>query len=289
MEAAQGTQAWLDARKGRLTGSRIGAILGLSKYASRDDVMREMVREHHGAEREFEGNEATQHGHDCEPVAIGIYERETGQSVKAASLVVHPEYEWLAASPDGLIGDDGLIEVKSPYRGTYTSIEAKPEYAAQIQLQLACTGREWCDFVIYRNDSIIIERVPADGFWLHTHLDSLMEFRDEFMRTIADDELSARHLAPLVRTDAKWTALEAEYADAKAEADKANDRLEAAKKALIEAAGGQSQRGNLAMVIKSERKGTTDYAKAIKVAAPDFDLAPYTKPSTVVYSVKECK
>ncbi|MHB0764695.1 ERF family protein [Stutzerimonas sp. NM35] len=77
-------------------------------------------------------------------------------------LHVHADHDWLAASPDGLVGHDGLIEVKCPFRATYTSIAEVPHYAAQIQLQLACTMRDWCDFVIWRDGEIIVERVDAD-------------------------------------------------------------------------------------------------------------------------------
>jgi len=281
--------AWLAQRQGRITGSRVAAILGLDKYKTADDVLREMVREAHGAEREFTGNEATAFGHEHEPHAIEAYEEQTGQMVISTGLHVHPAHDWLAASPDGLIEHDGLIEVKCPFRATYTTLAEVPHYAAQIQLQLACTMRDWCDFVIWREGEIIVERVEADPFWLFQHMPALSAFRDEYLATVASEEKSARHLIPLIREDMTWSALEAEYVDAKAEADKACARLEAAKKALIAEAGEQSQKGRLVQVIRSERSGGYDYAKAIDQFAPGADLSAFKKKSTVVYSVKECR
>lgn len=288
LNAFQGAD-WLEQRIGRITGSRVAAILGLDKYKSRDDVMRDMVREYHGAESEFTGNEATAFGHEHEPEAIAAYEDQAECLVISTGLHVHAEHDWLAASPDGLVGHDGLIEVKCPFRATYTTLAEVPHYAAQIQLQLACTMRDWCDFVIWRDGEISVERVEADPLWLFQHMPALSAFRDEYFATIACEEKSARHLIPLIREDMTWSALEAEYADAKAEADKACARLEAAKKALIAEAGEQSQKGRLVQVIRSERAGTVDYAKAIEHYAPGADLTAYRKKPTVVYSVKECR
>lgn len=287
--AFQGDASWLAQRVGRITGSRVAAILGLDKYKSADGVLRDMVREYHGAESEFAGNEATAFGHEHEPEAITAYEDQVECLVISTGLHVHADHDWLAASPDGLVGHDGLIEVKCPFRATYTTLAEVPHYAAQIQLQLACTMRDWCDFVIWRDGEIIVERVEADPLWLFQHMPALEAFRAEYLATIASEEKSARHLVPLIREDLTWSALEAEYADAKAEADKAGARLEAAKKALIAEAGEQSQKGRLVQVIRSERSGTVDYAKAIEHYAPGADLAAYRKKPTVVYSVKECR
>jgi len=288
LNAFQGDD-WLAQRVGRITGSRVAAILGLDKYKTPDGVLRDMVREYHGAESEFSGNEATAFGHEHEPEAIAAYEDQAECLVISTGLHVHAEHDWLAASPDGLVGHDGLIEVKCPFRATYTTLAEVPHYAAQIQLQLAVTMRDWCDFVIWRDGEIIVERVEADPFWLFQHMPALEAFRAEYLATIASEEKSARHLIPLIREDLTWSALEAEYADAKAEADKAYARLEAAKKALIAEAGEQSQKGRLVQVIRSERSGGYDYAKAIDQFAPGADLSAFKKKSTVVYSVKECR
>jgi putative phage-type endonuclease len=288
MSAFQGIE-WLAQRVGKVTGSRVAAILGLDKYKGRDDVLREMVRQHHGHPSEFEGNEATAHGTAHEDDAIALYEQQTGRLVVSTGQHVSPWHDWLAASPDGLIDGDGLVEVKCPFRAKYTSLAEVPHYAAQIQLQLAVTDRAWCDFVIWRDGVIIIERVEADGFWLSMHIGILQAFRDEYLATIESPDLSARHLVPLIREDATWQALEADYLDAKTAADEATAMLDTAKAALIKAAGEQSQKGRSVQVIRSERAGSVAYAKAIAALAPDADLSQYQGKPTTVYSVKECK
>ena len=289
MGAFQGSPEWLAQRAGKITGSRVAAALGVDKYKTRDDLMREMVREHFNAEREFTGNEATEHGNRHEDDAIDIYEWQTGNRIQYTGQHIHPDYDWLAASPDGLVGADGLIEVKCPFRATYTTAEEVPHYIEQMQLQMAVTGRKWCDFVIWRDGRIWIDRVEADPFWLDERFSTLCEFVIDYKTTIASEELSARHLTPLIRTDEAWSAAEQAYATAKQAADEADAALDAAKAKLIELAGEQSQKGLTVQVIRSERKGSVQYAKAIADLLPDADLTKYTGKSSVVYTVKECK
>lgn len=286
MSAYQKSAEWLAGRIGKLTGSRVAAALGLDKYKTPDQLMRDMVREYHGAESEFTGNEATEHGNTHEDDAVDLYEQQTGVSVKYTGQHVHKDHDWLAASPDGLVGSDGLIEVKCPFRATYTTLAEVPHYAAQIQLQLEVTGRKWCDFVIWRNGEISVERVEADRLWLSRNLPALEAFMADYRATIASEELSARHLCDLIRTDDEWAQAEQEYLAAKAAADTVEAYLNEAKAKLIALAGEQSQKGAAVQVIRSERKGSIAYAKAIADLAPDADLTKYTGKPSVVYTVK---
>src|SRR3546814_19370154 len=91
-------------RVGRITGSRVGAILGLNPYSKPADVLREMVREHFGAEREFTGNAATDYGKEKEPDALAAYEAERGvMTYGGDDCIVHPVYGFLAVPPAGLV------------------------------------------------------------------------------------------------------------------------------------------------------------------------------------------
>src|SRR5690625_3936902 len=111
----QGTTQWHNARVGKLTASRAGAALGVNPWQKPDDLIRAMVREAHGAEPEFVGNVATQWGHNHEPLAVLDYMNGSGNIVDDAGFYVHPEHDWLGASPDGFIGKDGLLEIKCPF------------------------------------------------------------------------------------------------------------------------------------------------------------------------------
>ncbi|RSZ25414.1 lambda exonuclease family protein [Acinetobacter bereziniae] len=106
-----------------------------------------------GVQEETPTTKAMQWGIDQEPYAIAAYENETGNFVISTGLVDHPSIENCGASPDGLVGKDGQIEVKCPtpsvHLNTLLLQEIPSEHLPQITLQLACTRREWCDFVSY--------------------------------------------------------------------------------------------------------------------------------------------
>lgn len=278
-------------RTGRITASRVGAIIGVNKYQTRDDVMREMVRDALGAEPEFVGNAATEWGNEHEDDARSEYEREHGVLVlDAQEFVQHPEHEWLGVSPDGLLGADGMAEFKCPYWAKYTSIEAKPEYQAQVQLQLACTGRDWCAFVIWRPDEpLIVERVERDPDWLPTHLATLAEFHAEYERIVADPELAAPYLDVRERDDPDWAAAASRLYVAQVMLDDAAAMHEQARQALLDLAGDRAARGCGVSVTRSERAGSVDWKKLASKHAPDADPDEFRRPSSVVTTVRVVK
>lgn len=279
--------AWYAQRVGRITASRVGAILGLGKFATRADVLRAMVREALGAESEFAGNEATEYGQAHEADALAEYERHAGVMVEPCGLCVHPEHDWLAASPDGLVGAEGAVECKAPYRARYT--EPSEEYRAQMQLQMACANRAWCDFAVWREgEPLAVTRVLRDDLWLPRVLPDLQAFMAEYRAAIADPKLAAPHLAPHERADADWREAAQKYLHAKAEAESYAKLAEHYKATLIELAPtGASGCG--VTLAKCEREGAIRYAEALKSMLPDVDLSPWRgKPSTY-YTIKESK
>ena len=283
----QRTDEWQAVRTGRITGSRVGAILGLSKYRTRADVMREMVRQTLGAEPEFTGNEATRYGEAHEVDAINAYEQLGGHLVLPSPLVVHPQYEWLGASPDGLVGDHGMVEIKCPFRAKYT--DPSPEYLAQMQLQMACTGRAWCDFAIWRDgEPLDVARIDHDPDWLPRNLDALQAFHAEYLDVLSDKELSAPYLADMERDGPVWRAAVAEWQEAQLQLAAAKERDEAARASLIELAP-QGAKGCGVQVIKVERAGSIRYADALKTMLPDVDLSPWRGKATTTYQVRESK
>lgn len=289
------TDNGLDPRRvGRITGSRVGAILGLNPYSTRADVLREMVREHFGAEREFTGNAATDYGTEMEPTALALYEEQYGvMTYGGGELVIHPVHGFLAVTPDGRVAHDGMVECKAPYSGTYRHWQEKPYYEAQMRLQLECDGREWCDFVVLdRDGQIHVSRLFHDPAWLPSVLPQLEAFMADYRAALeAPDAHLADKVADMEATPGWWEAAQ-EYTQAKAAEDTAKARTEKARDALIElakASGSKAAKGCGWQVIRAERAGTVAYAKAIKDLAPGADLSAYTSKPTTYYTVKESK
>jgi putative phage-type endonuclease len=162
----QGTPEWLMQRAGKINASSCAAFEGAHKFSKAPDVVREAVRALAGADSEFKGNAATAHGVKTEPVAIKRFESLTGLVVEPTGSIEHPEYSFLRASPDGLIGLDACIEVKCPYsfKGpakTYSIKDpAKTMYLWQIRMQLEVLDLEVCHFFCYINEDV----------WKHEHV-----------------------------------------------------------------------------------------------------------------------
>jgi len=182
----QRSPEWFKARRGRVTGSAVGAILGLSPFAKPKDVMRRMVRDYHGLPTEFIGNIATEWGTRNEAGAIVEYEMLTGRNVEPATFVMHED--WIGASPDGYVGENGLIEVKCPFglRLEFAPVKFKlakmqPHYFAQMQIQMLATNREWCDFWQWTPSDTSLERVNRDDKYIETALKGLRYFYDEYL------------------------------------------------------------------------------------------------------------
>jgi putative phage-type endonuclease len=128
-----------------------------------------------GTRQESFTNSAMQWGTDQEPFASGAYQAATGNMVDEIGFVNHPTIAMAGASPDGLIGDDGCIEIKCPNTATMIETlltETVPQkYFTQMQMQMACTGRAWCDYVVFdprmpAKAQLFIKRVPRDDVFI---------------------------------------------------------------------------------------------------------------------------
>jgi putative phage-type endonuclease len=171
----QGSSEWLAERLGKVTASRICDLMARTKSgysASRANYMAELVCERLTRNpTPFFVNDAMRHGTDQEPFARQAYERAFGVDVLETGFVPHPELDMAGASPDGLIGLDGLLEVKCPNTATHLdTLDGAPiaeKYVLQMQFQMACTGRDWCDFASFdprlpEPMSLHVRRVPRD-------------------------------------------------------------------------------------------------------------------------------
>lgn len=153
----QRSPEWFEARLGRLTSSRIADATARTKEgwgASRARYMSELIIERlTQTPTQSYTNAAMQWGTDTEPHAIAAYEWVTGRNVEKIAFVPHPKITMAGCSPDGYVMDDGLVEIKCPDTHTHIATLLKGgvegKYIKQIQFQMACTGRKWCDFVSF--------------------------------------------------------------------------------------------------------------------------------------------
>lgn len=171
----QRTEEWFAARLGKVTASRIADVMAKTKTgygASRANYMAELICERlTGAPQNAFTSSAMQWGTDNEPLARAAYEAALGDLVEETGFVPHDEIMAAGASPDGLVGTDGLVEIKCPNTATHIDTllgdEIPAKYMLQMQWQMACTGRKWCDFVSYdprmpANMQLFIKRVQRD-------------------------------------------------------------------------------------------------------------------------------
>jgi putative phage-type endonuclease len=172
----QGSDEWHQIRLGKVTASRVADVMAKTKTgpsASRMSYMAELLCERlTGTPSDFFINDAMRWGTEKEPEARLAYSFHHDADVTEIAFVDHPTIAMAGASPDGLIGDDGLMEIKCPNTATHldTLARGKPagKYVTQMQWQMACTGRQWCDFASYdprlpEHLRLFVTRVPRDN------------------------------------------------------------------------------------------------------------------------------
>ena len=150
----QRTEEWFAARCGKVTASRMKNIIAKSDTAAYRNYQAEIISERlSGRSAESYSSREMQRGTELEPKARAVYLLETGSDVSETGLILHPIIANSGASPDGLVDSDGLLEIKCPNTATHIDFllhrQPKREYILQMQWQMACTGRLWCDFVSY--------------------------------------------------------------------------------------------------------------------------------------------
>ena len=169
----QGSPEWFTARVGKVTASRVADLMARTKSgysASRQNYMAELICERlTGNKTEGFTSAAMQWGVDQEANAKASYSFMTDATVEPAGFDLHPALADFGASPDGYVGTDGLIEIKCPNTATHIetllSGDIEGKYITQMQAQMACTGRAWCDFVSYDprlpvDMQLFVKRVP---------------------------------------------------------------------------------------------------------------------------------
>lgn len=174
-DLTQYSPAWFAIRAGRVTASRIADMMAKTKSGystSRANYAAQLIAERlTGEPAESYQNAAMKWGIDTEPHARAAYEFVTDATVTQVGFVEHPTIPMAGASPDGLVGEDGLFEAKCPLTSTHietllgASVPSK--YIGQMQFQMACAGRKWCDFVSFdprmpEAMRLFVKRAPRD-------------------------------------------------------------------------------------------------------------------------------
>ena len=193
----QGSPEWFAARLGKVTASRVADVIAKTKTGystSRENYMVELALERiTGQRQESYTNDAMRWGTENEPLARGAYEARTGELVQEVGLIEHPRIINAAASPDGLLDAHGLLEIKCPNSATHvrTLRSGKPDarYITQMQWQMACTERAWCDFVSFdprmpEGLQLWIKRIPRDPKFIEELEAEVQSFLEEVAGTV---------------------------------------------------------------------------------------------------------
>lgn len=168
----QRSAEWFAERCGKVTASRIVDVVGKTKSGGRANYAAQLIAERlTGVAAESWQNAEMKWGTEQEPLARDAYAFHADVDVTACGFIVHPTIEMSGASPDGLVGDTGLVEIKCPNTATHLdTLLGEPiaqKYILQMQWQMACTGRAYCDFVSFdprlpEDLRIFVKRIHRD-------------------------------------------------------------------------------------------------------------------------------
>lgn len=202
----QGSPEWFALRCGKVTASRVADIIAKTKSgpaASRANYLAQLVAERlTGAVAESYSNDAMKWGTEKEPDARAAYEFYSVAPVMPAGFVAHPDIAMSGASPDGYVGALGLIEVKCPNTATHIETllggSVPGKYVTQMQWQMACTGRAWCDFVSFdprmpEDMRLFVKRVGRDRAVIAELETEVRKFLFEVAETVEKLERLYRH------------------------------------------------------------------------------------------------
>ena len=188
----QGTPEWFQMRLGKVTASRVADILAKTKTgpsASRQNYLIELaIQRTTGIIQESYSNSAMEWGVQNEGNARVLYEITTNNFVDKVAFIDHPSIKWFGCSPDGLVSDRGLLEIKCPNSAThweyFKSKKPPQKYFIQMQAQIAVTNKDWCDFVSFDprmpdRSQLLIVRVDRDEAFIAEMEAEIKKFLDE--------------------------------------------------------------------------------------------------------------
>jgi len=286
----QRSKKWFEARIGRVTGSVVGAILGVDPWRGPGDVMRDMVRAAYRAEKEFKGNIATEYGQQHEEIAKKQFQMDYLLEVTDASFEKHED--WLGASPDGYIDEeDAVLEIKCPFSmrsknpDQFKTLDQQPHYYAQIQSQLFVTGRSKCYFYQWCPNGAKLEIVHKDAAWQQKNLPRLYDFWVSYCDEVNNN--AERHLKPKRKEINSREAQELinEHDKLCEVLEDTKARIAEIKERLVNMADGRDADICGRKLTRVEKPGAISYSKAVKDNLQDVDLDRYRGEATVFWKL----
>ena len=190
----QKSDEWYQARLGKVTASRVASVLAKKDSSTRADYLTDLVLERlTGNPTEMFVSSAMQWGTDTEPQARMAYEAHTNNLVDEVGFIDHPTIVNFGCSPDGVVGEEGLIEIKcmSSKNAIETLIAGKAptKYIPQMQTQMAVMNRQWCDFVSFdprlpEELQLFVIRVNRDDEYIAKLEEEVTAFLEEVESTV---------------------------------------------------------------------------------------------------------
>jgi exodeoxyribonuclease (lambda-induced) len=231
-----------------------------------------MVAESRGARKDISHLPPIAYGVENEPKAIA--QLEFMHDITVIQTGFYAFNEVLGASPDGLVGDDAVVEVKCPYSlrsgGEFKSVFEQPHYMHQVQLEMLATGRDRAYFYQWSPVADMLEIVERDTEWLKYHTPMI----DSFMADL--------HAA------LKGNPKELELAALLDEQDEIKDKINALRDDIYAECGGDFI-GSLITITSESRRGAVDYKKALDSVGADIDLEQYRRKPTTSLTMRRIK
>lgn len=296
----QGSEEWLKARVGFITGSMVGAVLNCSPFMSRKAALKRMVQESLGNIGGHYTSEAMRWGTAHEDKAVKLYEALYGDKpIEKCGFYTRGD---LGASPDRMIGEEGLLEIKCPWSmrnderpqfKSYGDPEMK-HYWHQVQCQMYVTNRSWCDTLQWTPHDHKLERIARDPEWVNDNADEFVAFLAEF-EALKHTAITGGAAERLVLTPA-WEEAAENYAKLKEAADRAKALLDEARGDLIALARESEVEevdGSGVKVQKVVSQGSVDWKLAMKELGSEEDLLKaekeYRRSGTVKWQINLTK
>lgn len=254
-------------RKGRITGSRVGAVLGLNPYCSKNQVLKDMVLEYLGKATQKDSVDM-QRGRELEKVAISEYEKLNNLVVQKTPFRIHPTYDFMGATPDGM-ADNRIIEIKAP-RDWYEGI---PEYyKAQMELEMECYEVEEATFIQIVGDAMKCLRYEHTSF-IKDNLAELEDFMAMYHKSLAES------------SDFYLEAVSLELKEVREQLKSLKSKEDSLKKEILESVGNKALQTGFLSIVDKKVGGDYDY-KAFCIKNNIIPTQDFLKETKIIKEVR---